>query len=320
MVELLNAEITETDCPIPNLEATGQSVVYGRWKQGLEWPAVLWIGGLHLGALAAPFCFTWQAVFLTIMLSWITGCLGVCLGYHRLLTHSSFETFPWMKRFLAWCGMLAGEGPPIMWVATHRKHHCFSDQEADPHSPRHGRWWSHMLWMLPRHKTDEWSKLYSRYAPDLLRDGFMRFLNKTFLLWQLLVGTTFFVGGWLIWDLSTGVSLLVYGMFVRLIYVMHVTWLINSATHIWGYRNYNTNDDSRNLWWVALLAYGEGWHNNHHAQQRTARHGHRWWELDLTWMTIRFMQTVGLAWNIVELEKRSTPHISPPTSSPPSVR
>jgi stearoyl-CoA desaturase (delta-9 desaturase) len=329
MVELLNAEITKTNSPIPNPEATGQSVVDGRWMQGLEWPAVLWIGGLHLGALAAPFCFTWQAVFMTIVLSWMTGGLGVCLGYHRLLTHSSFETFPWMKRLLAWCGMMAGEGPPIMWVATHRKHHCFSDQEADPHSPRHGRWWSHMLWMLPRYKTDQWAKLYGRYAPDLLRDRFLRFLNKTFLLWQLLVGATFFVGGWLIWDLSTGVSLLVYGMFVRLVYVMHVTWLINSATHIWGYRNYNTNDDSRNLWWVALLAYGEGWHNNHHAQQRTARHGHRWWELDLTWMTIRLMRTVGLAWNVVELEKHSTPpdspphisppHISPPTISPPTI-
>ena len=306
MVELLNAEITESDCPLPMLEATGQSDVDERWRRGLEWPAVLWIGGLHLGALAAPLYFTWQGVVLALVMCWVTGCLGVTLGYHRLLTHSSFETFPWVRQFLAWCGTLAGEGPPIMWVANHRKHHRFSDQEADPHSPRHGRWWSHMLWMLPRHKTNDWSKLYARYAPDLLRERFMRFLNKSFLSWQLLVASTFFIGGWLIWDLPTGVSLLVYGMFVRLVYVMHVTWLINSATHIWGYRNYDTDDDSRNLWWVAMLTYGEGWHNNHHDQQRAARHGHRWWELDVTWLTIRVMRFVGLAWNVVERSTHST--------------
>ncbi len=314
MDELFNAEITNGDCSLPILEVTPQSVVDGRWTRGLEWPAVLWIGVLHLGALTAPLCFTWKAVLLALVLSYITGGLGVCLGYHRLLTHGSFETFPWVQRFLAWCGMLAGEGPPIMWVANHRKHHCFSDQEADPHSPRHGRWWSHMLWMLPRHNTDEWAKLYGRYAPDLLRDDFMRFLNGSFLWWQLLVASTFFGGGWLIWDLPTGVSLLVYGMFVRLVYVMHVTWLINSATHIWGYRNYNTNDDSRNLWWVAMVTYGEGWHNNHHAYQRDARHGHRWWELDLTWLTIRFMQTIGLAWNVVEPLTRSTSSVSSSTT------
>jgi len=306
MEELLTAEITEGDRSLRSLKATPQSVVDGRWTQGLEWPAVLWIGGLHLGALAAPLYFTWQGVVLALVMCWVTGCLGVTLGYHRLLTHSSFETFPWVRRFLAWCGTLAGEGPPIMWVANHRKHHRFSDQEADPHSPRHGRWWSHMLWMLPRHKTNDWSKLYARYAPDLLRERFMRFLNKSFLSWQLLVASTFFIGGWLIWDLPTGVSLLVYGMFVRLVYVMHVTWLINSATHIWGYRNYDTDDDSRNLWWVAMLTYGEGWHNNHHDQQRAARHGHRWWELDVTWLTIRVMRFVGLAWNVVERSTHST--------------
>ena len=316
MGQLLNTEITDVDCSLPVLEAAPleaapldeapQSVVDGRWKQGLEWPAVLWIGMLHVGALAAPWCFTWQGAMLALVLSFVTGCLGVTVGYHRLLTHSSYETFPWIRRILAWFGMLAGEGPPIMWVAVHRKHHYFSDQEDDPHTPRHGRWWSHMLWMLPRHKTNDWSKLYARYAPDLLRERFMRFLNKTFLWWQTLAGATFFAGGWLIWDLPTGVSLLVYGMFVRLVYVMNVTWLINSATHIWGYRNYNTDDDSRNLWWVALLSYGEGWHNNHHAQQRSARHGHRWWELDLTWLIIRFMQTIGLAWNVIDASTPST--------------
>ena len=317
MGKILSAEFASALDALSILKAIPQGHVDRRWTRGLEWPAVLWIGVLHLGALTAPLCFTWQGVLLALVLSWISGGLGVCLGYHRLLTHGSFETFRWMRRFLAWCGMLAGEGPPIMWVAVHRKHHHFSDQEADPHSPCHGRWWSHMLWMMPRHNTDEWAKLYARYAPDMLRDGFMRFLNRSFLWWHLLVGSAFYVGGWLIWDLPTGVSLLVYGMSVRLVYVMHVTWLINSATHIWGYRNYDTNDNSRNLWWVALLTYGEGWHNNHHAHQRMARHGHRWWELDLTWLTIRFLETLGLAWNIVDHAKHAVDDdaLSPKSSS-----
>jgi stearoyl-CoA desaturase (delta-9 desaturase) len=128
----------------------------------------------------------------------------------------------------------------------------------------------------------------------------MRFLERTFLHWQLVAGAACFFAGWLIWDLATGVSFLVYGMFVRLVYVVHVTWLINSATHIWGYRNYETRDDSRNSWWVALLSYGEGWHNNHHAYQRMARHGHRWWELDVTWLTISTLRRLGCAWDIVD--------------------
>jgi fatty-acid desaturase len=316
MNESVIAEVADTGSSPAVEETSPQPAIEGRWSQGLEWPAVLWIGVLHLGALAAPWCFSWEAFVLAVVLSFVTGCLGVTLGYHRLLTHSSFDTFPTVRRFLAWCGMMAGEGPPIMWVAVHRKHHYFSDQEEDPHTPRQGGGWSHVLWMLPRHNTSDWSKLYARYAPDLLRERFMRFLNKTFLWWQTLVGAAFFVAGWLIEDWRFGVSLLVYGMFVRLVYVMHITWLINSATHMWGYRNYETTDDSRNLWWVALLAYGEGWHNNHHAQQRSARHGHRWWEFDLTWVVICCMRTVGLAWNIVPPSSDGEPSDESTTPTP----
>jgi stearoyl-CoA desaturase (delta-9 desaturase) len=284
-------------CPPP--DAATQTPTE-RWSQGLDWPTALWLGGLHVGVFAAPFFFTWKALLLAFVLSWLSGGLGVCLGYHRLLTHGSFETYQFLRRTLALLGMMAGEGPPVTWVATHRKHHYFSDQADDPHSPRHGRWWSHVLWMLPSHGSDEWAGIYRRYAPDLLRDPFMRFLNRTFLLWQLAAAAILYLAGWLLWDVMTGVSFVVYGMFVRLVYVMHVTWLINSASHIWGYRNYDTDDDSRNLWWVALLSYGEGWHNNHHAFQRVARHGHRRWEFDATYATICLMKRLGLAWNIVD--------------------
>jgi stearoyl-CoA desaturase (delta-9 desaturase) len=147
----------------------------------------------------------------------------------------------------------------------------------------------------------------------------MRMLNRTFLLWHLGLGVILFCLGWLPWDPYTGASFVVYGMFVRLVYVLHITWLVNSASHMWGYRNYETRDDSRNLWWVGLLAFGEGWHNNHHAWQRAARHGHRWWELDVTYMTIAIMRRLGLAWNVVPIPtmgNNSLDHIDTPDTSP----
>ena len=193
-----------------------------------------------------------------------------------------------------------------MWVAAHRKHHRFSDQEEDPHSPRHGTWWSHMLWMMPRKGSKHWADLYRTYAPDLLRDPFLQLLNRTFLWWHLGLGICLFLIGYLAWGPYIGLSMVVYGMFLRLVYVLHVTWAVNSASHIWGYRNYETRDDSRNLWWVGLLAFGEGWHNNHHAYQRLARHGHKWWELDLTYWVVLVMERLGLAWNIARLKPGNT--------------
>jgi stearoyl-CoA desaturase (delta-9 desaturase) len=271
-----------------------------RWKLGLEWPATIWIASIHLGALAAPFCFSWEGLGVALVLSWVTGGLGICLGFHRLLTHGSFETYRPLKWFFTTMGTLAGEGPPIMWVAAHRKHHIHSDQDEDPHTPMHGGWWSHVLWMLPKHETRYWSEMYRRYAPDMLNDKFVRFLNRNFLWLQLGMGLLLFATGWLIGGVPLGVSFLVYGLFVRSIYVLHVTWFVNSASHIWGYQNYETDDNSRNLWWVGLLAFGEGWHNNHHADQRRARHGHRWWELDLTYAVVWSMERLGLAWNVVK--------------------
>jgi stearoyl-CoA desaturase (delta-9 desaturase) len=272
-----------------------------RWSKGLELRAVGWLGFVHLGVLAAPFFFTWKGLFLTFVLQWLTGCIGITFGFHRLLTHSSFRTYRPIRWMVAVLGTLAGEGPPLMWVAAHRKHHKFSDQDGDPHSPRDGGWWAHVLWMLPRKGSGYWTNLYMRYTPDLVKEPFMRFLNRTFLLWHIASGAALFTAGWLGWDMYTGISFLVYGMFVRLIVVLHMTWLINSATHIWGYRTYETTDDSRNLWWVGYLSYGEGWHNNHHAFPTQAAHGHKWWELDITYLTIAMLEKVGLAWDVVRI-------------------
>ena len=281
-----------------------------RWNNGLEWPAVIWLGSLHVIALAAPFYFTWYGLWLFMVMSWVTGSLGVCLGFHRLLTHSGFETYPPIRWFLALCGTLAGEGPPIMWISAHRKHHRFSDQEEDPHSPRDGAWWSHVLWMLPRCGKQHWAQLYRKYAPDLMRDRSIRFLDRTFLWWHIGLGAVFYVVGWQLWDVRTGVSFVLWGMFLRLVYMLHVTWAVNSASHMWGYRNYSTRDDSRNLWWVGMLAFGEGWHNNHHAFPRVAQHGHRWWEFDMTYWIIAAMERTGLAWNVVHKTPASTANSS----------
>jgi stearoyl-CoA desaturase (delta-9 desaturase) len=269
-----------------------------RWNAGISWATVTWFTLIHLGALAAPFFFTWKGLLLAVVLAWITGGLGICLGYHRLLTHGSFRTYRPLERLIAILGVLAGEGPPVFWVAQHRKHHQFSDQQGDPHSPRDGAWWSHMFWLFPRDER-QWRAEAKRYAPDMLKDPFMRFLDRSFLIWHILLGAAIFTVGWALWDWYTGVSLVAFGMFVRLVYVLHITWAVNSATHMWGYRNYATKDNSRNLWWVGLLAFGEGWHNNHHAFQRSARHGHRWWEIDVTYMAIRTMEICGLVWNVV---------------------
>jgi sn-2 palmitoyl-lipid 9-desaturase len=270
-----------------------------RWSHGLDWSAVLWIIVVHAGALAAPFVFTWKGLLLFLALSWLTGGLGVCLGYHRVMAHLSLQTYPVVRRFLAILGALAGQGPPITWIGVHRKHHQYTDMPGDPHSPREGAWWSHVLWLFPRPREPQWTKMIRRYSQDLLKDPFMRLLDKTYLLWHLILGAALLAAGWLGWGFFTGLSFLVYGMFLRLVWVMHITWAVNSASHMWGYRNYDTPDDSRNLWWVGLLAYGEGWHNNHHAFSNCARHGHRWWEVDMTYMVIWVMEKLGLAWNVV---------------------
>ncbi len=274
-----------------------------RWSNGLDWPAVLWIGVVHVCALAAPFFFTWKALGIFFLLSWITGGLGVCLGYHRLLAHGSFQTYRFFKRLIALCGALAGEGPPITWVAVHRKHHLNSDAEGDPHSPHDGAWWSHMLWLFPRPRDPDWQQMIHLYGRDLSQDRFMRLLDKTFLLWHFALGALLLSAGWIGWNFYTGMSFLLWGVFLRLVWVMHVTWLVNSASHIWGYKNYEIDDNSRNLWWVGLLAYGEGWHNNHHAFPSSARHGHRWWEIDVTYMEIRLLEHLGLAWHVIRKRK-----------------
>ena len=284
--------------PRPVVDATADDQVVGRNK--VSWMVILWIGAIHLIALAAPFTFTWQALVLLLVWHWLSGGVGVTLGYHRLLTHSSFKTYPAVRYVLAWFGGMSGEGSAIAWVADHRKHHALSDQEGDPHSPRDGAWWSHMLWLGWTYNSKELREHVEKWAPDMLKDRGLMFLHKTFMLWHFVVGFAMFGAGYWLGGAAMAWSFVVWGVFLRMVFVFHSTWLVNSASHMWGYRNYETTDDSRNNWLVALVAYGEGWHNNHHAYPRMAPHGHKWWEFDLTYNMIRALRLCGLAWDVVD--------------------
>ncbi len=275
---------------------------------GMNWPIVIWIAIVHVMAIAGLFFFSWPAFITCVVLAFATGSFGVCMGYHRLLTHQSFKTYRPIRWLLAFLGGLSGEGSALTWVAQHRKHHAYSDHDGDPHSPKDGGWWSHLLWFMPDFGKKWHKDLLARYAPDMVKDKVMVVLHHMFLPSHFALGIGLFLFGYFgptSWGLGTawaGASMLFWGLGVRMVYVLHITWFVNSATHLWGYRNYETSDDSRNLWWVGILAWGEGWHNNHHAYQRVASMGHRWWEIDMTYWVILTMEKLGLAWDVVRLK------------------
>jgi fatty-acid desaturase len=284
---------------------------------GIAWGSSLWIGGLHAGALLAfvPGCFSWSALAVCLLLHWLTASLGICLTYHRLLTHRSFALRPmWLEYPLTALGCCASEGGAIGWVADHRCHHAHTDDERDPHSPRRGFAWAHLCWwMTPDIASIHTPEYYVTWAPDLARDPIHRLLNRYHYLFPLLMGMGLYAIGGLPW--------LVWGGFVRSVLVLHATWLVNSAAHIWGSRPHATRDTSTNLWWVALLSYGEGWHNNHHAFPTSARHGLRWWQVDMTYGVIRLLSWVKLAGAVkLPRPRRRDGHASAPATTPETRR
>ena len=244
----------------------------------------------HVLAVVALFHTTWQAVVVALALHWMCIGWGIGLGYHRLHTHRSYKTPKLVEYFFAVCGCLTLQGGPVFWTALHRIHHQHSDKTGDPHTPRDGKWWSHMLWTIFGEELHADTEIMGRYAPDLMKDRFYQVLTRWHWVPLVVLGLALFAVGGLSWVL--------WGVFLRVVVGLHCTWLINSATHIWGSRRFNTSDDSKNSFWVALITFGEGWHNNHHAHPRSARHGMTWWEVDLSWMQIRVMQWLGLAWDV----------------------
>ena len=273
-----------------------------------NWVFFVAIAAFHLGALASLFFFSWSAV-VVFLVTWIIGQnVGIAMSYHRQLTHRGFVTPRWLEYAMAISGTMALQGGPMYWVAVHRMHHQYTDKPGDPHSPRDGAWWSHMGWILYGSLHNE-TKLLTRYVPDLQRSRFYQWLSKYHWLPVTLLGVGLLAGGTALGGWKLGVSWTLWGIFLRVTIGLHVTWLVNSATHMWGSRRFDVRDDSTNNWWVALLTGGEGWHNNHHAHPVSASHGMAWYELDINYWGIKLLGILGLAKNIKvmrpEASKRS---------------
>ena len=275
----------------------------------------------NLGAVILPFA----AVIAAVVLFWneivtagdlaifavmyVTTALGITVGYHRLLTHRAFQTYPAVRYLLAGLGEMAVQGSVIAWVADHRKHHAHTDVDGDPHSPHvghgvglgavmRGLWHSHTGWLMQNHGRADWRK----YARDLVDDPGMRWLTRHFPAMVLLglvipAAAGFLISGTLL-GAATG---LLWGGFVRIFFVHHVTWSVNSVCHFFGTRRFETDDRSTNVFWLAIPSLGESWHHNHHAFPRSATHGLRWYEIDISSLLIRAMERVGLAWDVVDV-------------------
>ncbi len=272
----------------------------------------------NLGGIVVPFVGFIAAIAL-LWNSWVDAtdlvmlavlylitALGITVGFHRLLTHRSFQTYTWVEHSFAVMGSLAVEGSVLDWVADHRKHHAHTDEEGDPHSPHVGEgggvsglWHAHMGWLTSTQGQADWK----RYARDLYDDPTMRRIGRRFpllVVLSLLIPTLlgFVLHGF---TLEGAIRGYIWGGLARIFLVHHVTWSINSACHFFGSRRFDVDDHSTNLAWLAIPSLGESWHHNHHAFPRSARHGLRWWELDISALTIASMERTGLAWNVVRI-------------------
>lgn len=266
--------------------------VLGRAAQSgtLSTVTVIFMILFHLGAVAAFFMFSWKALICTAVLWVYASNIGIGMCYHRLLTHRGYKTPKWLEYFMAIGATLSLEGGPIFWVATHRVHHQLSDHEGDPHTPLEGAWWAHIGWILSGVSMHAETATLARYAPDLARDKFYVWLSKYHWVPMVVAGLALLaIGGW---------PCVMWGIFLRVTLGLHATWLVNSATHMWGSRRFHTKDQSRNSWWVALITGGEGWHNNHHAHPVSARHGLAWYEFDQNYLGIMLLKYLGLAWDV----------------------
>ncbi len=278
----------------------------------IVWRYAIPIITIHLLALSVfvPWLFSWTGVVLWSVGVYVYGGLGINIAYHRLLTHRSLRCPLWLERFFVVVAVCCMEDAPGSWVATHRLHHNDSDEVPDPHSPLVNFLWAHMGWLLIENRELRCFSAYERYARDVLRDPFYLRLQRSLLtVWIYLAhAVAYFVAGWgWVWatggDALTatqfGLSVVAWGVLLRTVFVWHITWSVNSVTHLFGYRSYDTGDNSRNNWVIALLANGEGWHNNHHVDPASACNMHRWWEFDSIWVVIRALEMVGLATDVV---------------------
>jgi stearoyl-CoA desaturase (delta-9 desaturase) len=257
---------------------------------------LLWnraVDGIDLAILAAMYLIT---------------AVGITVGFHRLLTHRAFQTYPWLERVFAVMGSLAVEGSVLDWVADHRKHHAHADKEGDPHSPHvghgsgwRGLWHAHTGWLLETQGQADWK----RYAGELYEDQRMRRIGRRFPLLVLASLAIPTAAGFILHGFTLGGALrgYIWGGLVRIFFVHHVTWSVNSICHFFGRRRFDIEDHSTNVAWLAVFSLGESWHHNHHAFPRSAYHGLRWWEIDLSGLLISALARLGLAWNVVRIPR-----------------
>ena len=274
-----------------NILASGQRVPTVNWKN------VAMLSSFHLAAILVFFTFSWQNLAALLIVKWIVGSLGIGVGWHRLLTHRSFKAPKWLEYVLTILGTMSMQDSPDKWVATHRIHHKFTEMEGDPHSTNRGFWWAQLGWIIWGTAQDHDEATMKRYIPDLLKDRGHRLISKYYYVPIIISAFILFaIGGW---------TMVVWGVAARVVAGWHATWFVNSLSHIYGQRPYQTSDDSTNNWFVALLSFGEGWHNNHHAFPTSARHGLEWFQLDMNWIAIRILEKLGWATQI------KTPEIKP---------
>ncbi len=272
---------------LPAIEGAGQPAPLPR----ISIAHVLFMVGVHTGAVASAAWFSWTGVAAMLALYVATG-LGITVGYHRLLAHRSFRAPCWLERTLATIGCAAMQGGPLRWVADHREHHFYSDSSGDPHDIRRGLFFAHMGWLFYLLPTQyDQARIASRTL-DLGKDPYLRWLERYHYLPGAALGLALLVAG--------GVSLFLWGFCARLVLLYHSTWLVNSAAHKWGYRTFSHATGTNN-WLVALLAFGEGWHNNHHAWPSSARQGLKAWEVDVSWLFIRGLRRLGFARDVMQV-------------------
>jgi len=261
----------------------------------IQWVTMSVVTAFHVLAIGALFTFSWANLAAAAITWWIAGSWGIGMGYHRLLTHRGFKTSKFVEYFLTFCGTLGLQSGAINWVTTHRIHHGFTETDKDPHSPRNGTYWAHMGWIFRGTAQNQTEATQQRYAPDLVKDKVHVFLSNYYWVTPILAALILLaVGTSLTGTFFGGFSMVLWGIFLRQVIGWHSTWLVNSATHLWGTRRFETHDDSRNNGLIAALTFGEGWHNNHHAHPRSAKHGLAWYEFDVNWLQVKLMEKLGL--------------------------
>lgn len=265
-------------------------IEFSQKQESFNWNTFIGVAIFHVLAIVALFTFSWANLIAAAILWWVAGSLGIGVGYHRLLTHRGFKVPKWVDYTLSVFGTLALQSGPLSWVTTHRIHHAFTETDKDPHSPRNGTYWAHIGWIFRGTAQNQSWATMQRYCPDFANDRFHQVLNKYYWVPTVIVAIGLFLIG--------GFSMVLWGVFLKTVVGWHSTWLVNSATHLWGSRRFEVRDDSRNNALIAALTFGEGWHNNHHAYPRSAKHGIAWYEFDVNWIQIRLLQKLGLAENV----------------------